>query len=378
MRALGLLWDGMLSLIAFCLVTLHLAGCSQSSRVAQSPRLILEDSTVLSETDSAYVGRPGGLYVDSQRSMYVPDLLSDRVFRYDSAGRLDRLIGRAGSGPGEFRGVGDILLEWKGLVAIQSYGHRRLSFFDTESGTPRAEVPYSGTLTSGTRSEDTAWFGSLDFKSGYGVMRLDLSSVSRTVGRLPISSSVAPLPSIYRSNEAVRGTYGLVQVAAWPNRLLVGYAAESTLVLYRSDGTTLDTLFIPTLQRRGHPPDFARRMDLGRSAFSEIVGMASALFGILPQPSGDFVLVYLDSRLEGKRSIRSKAFISLLSANLRQVCLDAPVPFAGDGQPRIALDSDKLAVLDQHAISGSRVQTVVRRYRIDVSACRWVPTHKEE
>ncbi len=367
-------------LFGSCLIALLTMTCASPPRVGDPAQLVLVDTVVLGETDSAYVGRPGGLYIDSGERIYVPDLLSDRVLRFDSLGRLERVIGRSGSGPGEFRGVGEVLLEWNGLVAIQSYGHRRIDFFETDSGRPVGEIPYSGTLTSGTLADARAWFGDLDFKAGFGVMALDLRTIRQRdlpEPAVPLSSSISPLPAAYRNSEAVRGTYGMVQVVAWPDSLLVGYAAESTLVVHRWDGAALDTIFVPSIRRRGIPRDFSARMSLRRSSFGEIVAMASALFGVWRRPAGDFVLVHMDSNLEGKRTISSKAFVSLLTADRRRVCVDAPLPIAGEAQPKVGLRGEALVVLDQYAV-GPRITTVVRRFRIDPRTCTWLATHRGE
>lgn len=351
------------------------ASCGGDAQVSHGLDLVPLDTVLIAETDSAYIGRPAGLYVDRVGRIYISDLLGDRVLQFDSTGRMLRSFGRPGAGPGEFRGVGEVLLEWNGTIAVQSYGQRRITFFDVESGEVRATVRYAGTLTSGTVADSVGWFGNIDPKAGFGVMRIDLRHVGREAGAPLLSSSVSPLPVMYRQNEAIRGTYGMVQVAAFSDTLLVGYAAESLLVVHLGHGAPLDTLIIPSRIRRGIPPDFVQRMDLRRSTIGEMIGMASALFGIWVVPQG-FLLAYLDSSLEGKRNIHSRAFLSLLTSDRSRVCVDSPLRLVGEAQPRFAVQGDRIAVLDQYVTAGSRVKTVVRWYRLDPRRCTWYSTHR--
>jgi hypothetical protein len=304
-------------------------------------------------------------------------MFTERVLRFDARGRFERAFGGPGSGPGEFRGVGDVLLIWNHLLAVQSYGHRRISFFDIESGRPIVDIKYQGTLTSGTRSGSLAWFGSLDPLTRFGVIRFDLHLLGDS-SATPISTlipTIAPVPEAYLTNEAVRGTYGLVQVLSWPDTLLVGYAADDGLVSYDELGRAIDTVVIPVKYRRGVPKDFKQRMSFSTSSYAQMFGLASALFGMWRRPGGSFFLIHMDSNLEGKRSIRSMAFLSLLSADRERACVDATIPASGEGQPKVTARGDTLFVLDQYTAGGQpHVISVVRKYLIDESRCSWLAT----
>lgn len=351
--------------------------CNTADPQATGPRMSLIDSVLLAESSTTYLGRPGGLHIDSLGRIYVSDLLTERILRFDAAGQFDKAFGAAGSGPGEFRGIGDVLLVWDHVLAVQSYGHRRISFLDMESGRSIADIRYAGTLTSGTHSDSLAWFGNLDPVTRFGVIRFDLNRLrgSEPSAMPVLASTVSPIPEAYVTNEILRGTYGLVQVSSWSDTVLVGYAAENHLVAYDKLGHAVDTSVVPARNRRGVPKDLLKRMNFATSSYAEMFEMASALFGVWRRPKGGFFLVYMDSKLEGKRSIRSTGFLSLLSPDRSEACVDAPIPASGEGQPKVTARGDTLFVLDQYTLADQpRVLSVVRKYLIDESRCDWLAT----
>lgn len=363
---------------ALCLPVL-IVGCAASAPSSRPATLVLVDSVILKESDSIFVGRPGGLRIDSVGRMYVPDLLADRLLRFDRHGRFERSYGRSGSGPGEFRGVGEAVVIWDTILINQSYGHRRLSGFHLDTGRPLFDLSYLGTLTSGSRFGLVAWFGNLDQAAARGVLRLDLRSLSSIdhSSEPPLRSSLAPFPPAYLTNELIRGTYGLVYVVPWTDTVMVGYAASNSLATYLFNGRQADTLLVPVSKRRGVPSDFVERADLGRSSMKEIFALGSALFGIWRKANGEFLTIHMDSDLDGKRSIRSTAFASVISADRTRACVDAVIPTSGEGQPKIDVRGDTLYVLDQYSVpQQTRVLSVVRLFTVSETGCSWLSTMK--
>lgn len=83
------------------------------------PVLTLVDSVVLAESDAEYLANPAaGFLVDTGGQLLIPDAGANRVRVYQADGSLERVIGRSGSGPGNFEEPGASVC-W---IRICSYG----------------------------------------------------------------------------------------------------------------------------------------------------------------------------------------------------------------------------------------------------------------
>lgn len=66
-------------------------------------------------------------------------------------------------------------------------------------------------------------------------------------------------------------------------------------------------------------------------------------------------------------------YLTLLSDDLTQACIDAPVRVTRQAQPWFAFAIDTLLVLEQVVLESNRAVSRVRKYTIDDSTCAWVP-----
>jgi hypothetical protein len=71
-----------------------------------------------------------------------------------------------------------------------------------------------------------------------------------------------------------------------------------------------------------------------------------------------------------------RSFVSVLSSDLSRACVDGLVPSSSAGYPRLQLHNDTLYQLEQDLVPGSssRVQTLIRKFIIDISKCVWLET----
>ena len=72
------------------------------------PNLIYRDSVVLHETADRYVAAPLGMVLGPDGSFLVADAFANYVLHFDSMGKLVRVFGGQGRGPGEFLQVTDV------------------------------------------------------------------------------------------------------------------------------------------------------------------------------------------------------------------------------------------------------------------------------
>ena len=83
------------------------------------------------EREESLINSAGGFALGDDGRFYVADGGDDRIAVFDSEGRYERSIGRAGQGPGEFRTV-SIPKVRDGVVTVQDALGRRVSRFRTD------------------------------------------------------------------------------------------------------------------------------------------------------------------------------------------------------------------------------------------------------
>jgi hypothetical protein len=219
-----------------------------------------------------------------------------------------------------------------------------------------------------------------DYTAGRGVLKVALAEllIPADTSAPPLHANLIEFPPEYREHRALWG-FTPVSVAPVPGRnILVGFAAAPYLVRYRLDGTPLDTLTVPVTARRGHPPGWLERFSDGRAlTLQEEVEAFSYLNAIWQRSDGSYLLWYQQNTInpEGPNPpYFGKAFITVLSADLREACVDAEVAFPGTDWPNMGMHGDTLLALDLTAdVGDSTVQAVVRRYLVGTDDCDWLP-----
>lgn len=71
--------------------------------------------------------------VDSRENVYVPDFYHNRIVVFGPGGRVARMIGRAGSGPGEFRTIRSVQILPGDSLLVYDSGLGRVSVFAPDS-----------------------------------------------------------------------------------------------------------------------------------------------------------------------------------------------------------------------------------------------------
>ena len=92
---------------------------------------VLWSFSTFGEGGEDYFYRPSDIEIDHNLSLiHVVDSANHRIVTFDEKGRLVRIIGREGQGPGDlFRPTGAFVCEDSNL-AVADYGNNRIQFFD--------------------------------------------------------------------------------------------------------------------------------------------------------------------------------------------------------------------------------------------------------
>lgn len=346
------------------------------------PQFRLIDSLVLEENDTLYLGKPEmGFVVDDSGLIYVADEFWNHVVRFRPNGKIDRVFGRAGDGPGEFRSTTRVAATMDTLVVLASSG--RLKVFNRSTGRFYFERTFGrGLLGDVQLHGDHLMLALYDFGSGRGVLSWPLAEFlqqSKASAADPPSANLVDMPPEYSAYPGLREDFGGTSMALWGDTMMVGHDAVNYVVLYTTLGVPLDTIDLPTRVRRGVPrtalPLFAR----GRQrTLQESAGAISFLVQMWRLPNGEMLLWHQQNRIEqtGEQyKFFGQDFMTLLSADRRRACVDASIPFPGSEWPRLSVHGDTVLALDQ-IIAGkdsTRGVSVIRRYQIADTHCTWLP-----
>lgn len=358
------------SSVQLAIFFLLVIGCTRTPKsVYRSPgpttlSLRQVDSTLVRETNTDFVGHPMKFAVGPEGSFYIADALATKVFRFSRNGVLMRTYGRRGTGAGEFGQPGAIGFVGDSLLVTADAHSNALLFFDLATGAYKTTLHVPGLPSSITAGGGVLWVGALDLQRHFGVARMGTSTMVAT-------GQIVPWPPSYEASPGLARFHISVYIAPFGDTLAVGFGGENGIREVTSQGVPIRTVGLPVISRRGVPENAGEIFD-HRPTMKERFAVASGLVGLRLLSSGQFITVHFDEQISGSL-ITGKGFVSLLTHDLSKACVDAPLVFAQDAQPRIAFRGDTLFALDRQIV-GAGVSTYVRSYVVDASRCQWLPT----
>jgi hypothetical protein len=356
------------ALAALLLAAAGPAACGRLSRAPRDSGLALRalGSVRLQESDTLYLGAPSYLGVGPGGDVWVSDAMNGAVVRFARSGAPVRRYGRRGDGPGEFHTPVASAVVGDTLLAVADWGRLRIALFDLRTGAYLRAVRAEGLPFWMQVAGDTVWIADLNHRRG--------TSFATWSGGSDSLRYAGPLPAEYLRTPLLFEAHPYGTLARAGGRLLIGFTGHPAIFVAQPGGGVIDSVRVPVLRRRGVPDDMERRFS--RQQRNEtIASMVSALMAIQPLSSGNIALVHFDITVrEGQ--ITAQPYVSVLSADLRRACVDAPLASSSDARPAVAFRGDTLLVLDQRVTSATRSATFIRRFRIDTSACHWLPTTK--
>lgn len=346
------------------------------------PSLVLIDSLILEDRDSVFLARPEQSFtVDSGGRYYVADEFMNRLVRYRADGSIDRVFGKAGDGPGEMRSTQRLTLLLD-TVVIQSTAGKFVAY-QRDSGAFLFQKSHERNyLTAAQYVGDTVlvpMFSLTAKKALLSASRASFLAIDSASMVSPLLPNLIDFPPEYLKYPTLQA-FSQSALTAWRDTMMIGFSGVPYLVTYNRAGVPLDTIVIPARARHGHPNGWMSAFDKGRDpSLEELVKALSFLNQIWRLSDGETVLWHQDNGVinTGPRPrLYGAAYISVLAADRRKVCLDTYLPFPGTDWPRIAMHGDTLLALDQIAAGANAdtVNTVIRRYRIDTSRCAWQKT----
>ncbi len=343
-------------------VAWFLAGCDPIEPTP-SPTLQLVDSIRLAETESEFLGLPGGFSISEAGIYFIGDLQQSTVHKYAPDGTYLGRIGRPGEGPGEFprrplvlRVEGDSLFVLQG-PALLIFSASTGDFVATRS------LPVLGMFEHSIAVHDgRVFFRHVDPDARHTVGILTLASGSIEFG--------GPFPELLGTSPII--AQALSEVIATPvegDTLLIAVRSSDHVYIGPVAGP-FDSIRVAVLNRQGSRPDLLARIaadpdNAGVEAYTPSLPMALQRLS-----SGELVYVVDDLQLIDGR-FTGRLFVSVAKTIDGTTCPDAPVPVPADPRPVSALRGDTLVVLSQE-VSGAEPEAWVRKYVITTDGCEWL------
>jgi hypothetical protein len=341
----------------------------------------LTDSVILEENDSAFIGRvPFTFVVDTVGRIHLADETTDRLYVFSGHGRLERVIGRHGQGPGEFMGIDPVTIRRDGVI-IQQFQGNTLSAIRDSDGIELGRVHVRGYLSTAASTPRHLVLGLFGAPTRPSVAVVSWDSLWNQRSTDAIEPTMIPVPDDYLRYPGLE-IYNQVIVSINGDSLLVGFGGLPYLVAAGIDGSWTDTIVLPYRQRRGATYHQLERLRATNLTFHEGVTAVSNLKALWRRRDGHVVIWHQDGGTEdparGNAEITGQAYISVLRPDLTEVCADALVEAPGNHRTRLAFARDTLFSLDQlvDSVRGQRpsATTVVRKYTIGTADCEWAST----
>ncbi len=354
-------------------------GCGGDTAENAGPAVRQVAHVTLQESKDLYVARPGGLAVDGRGHFLLTDFFQKWIIEFDASGRPIGRFGGPGQGPGEFSAIGETVLALDSVVGAADYRSRMFHFFDRTTRRYVGSRHVSGSVSTGKVVNGTAWLANMDPRTRLGVSVWPLAAEQIGEGSAqlaPVQANLVPLPAEYLRSEPLRATYPLAHAAPWADSALVGFAAAPHLVVVDRGGVVRDSVFIPAVRRRGIPDDIVAQLNGAGFDAKKLFRSLSGLYGLSRTADGHFVAVHIDPELHSGNRITGRLYARLISPDRARECVDREIPVSQISQPIVAVQGDRVYVVEQHT-NGESGTTTITTYQVSPEGCRWTSTDQE-
>lgn len=291
----------------------------------------------------------------------IADMTNSVLTLFDSTGHRRGALGRLGSGPGEFRRIGGLMLLDDTTALAADIVLKRATRWNLASG-----------KVIGTQMPMNLPDAPVSLATGPGVLLAsvvnpkDLSTVViHDRESYAIKATGAKAPGLYHDSRWVAASYALAFALPVGDSLLVGWTLVDTLQLFSRTLEPGRKIPVPRLRRRGTPADLLAR---GKT-IGDVNGMVphtSLLFkaGLLSE--GRVALVHgdlvreVDSQGRGRGGSR-EVWLTILDRLGRPLCVDQRLTERTEDVVRVHFRADQLLISRTSAEDG-----VTRLYGLEL------------
>lgn len=362
------------------LLTMFVSACGGRAGAPNAgPTVFVVDSVVLAEPDSLEAFLP----LRTQAMTAAGDVLLETgtaVLHFDRHGALRRVIGRPGTGPGEFVRISSLgLLSGDSLFATVDARRARISVFGLNDGALRREVVLSTPFF-----PDQQWVVMADTVIMPGKLRA--TPFTTWITTTDSIRHWGTAPPIFQTSLAAYSQGGEPALAPHDAGWLALFPTDPFLYVLNREGEPVGRVAVPATRRLGVPPDVADRVaaiaKTDSFRFAASLALTNRRLG-----NGQYLLMYLDADTELNRRVSDPSsggssvsfsnvryWVSLLSADLSRACVDGPVPLDVENVLSPFFRRDTLFFVARRVDPAGRLRSVLYSYQVTDTGCRWLTT----
>ena len=360
--------------LSLTLLLLATACAGEPAGPPAGPRVTLVDSVVVSDPDTFPRREGAGTIARSARG----DLLvgvQDRVLHFRPDGQFVRVLGVPGEGPGELRDIGGVgVLPGDSVVLVVSVARGRMIRFRLADGAVLGEVVAEKAFGAGQQwaaRGDTLYLPVSNGEGGYRRWVLGTDTAALW-GEEPPSANVGAGRAYMAGGEPSAEPFGDGLVAFVP--------ADSMLLVYDTMGTVTRRVLLPVRVRRPFPADAEDQIQEGIRQTPPVFRLPGpAVIGMHRLPDGRYLMVHIDFQsvtLENPLRLgvsNVHYWISMVSADLREACVDGEIPDPPEAVVRPLFYGDTIGLFVRSTDDDGTPHSVLREYRVSGEGCGWVP-----
>jgi hypothetical protein len=305
--------------------------------------------------------------------LFLTEGRETRVLDIGPTGRIERVFGRKGRGPGEFESPTAVATSGDTILAVYDHAIKRVTFVDIPGWKLRRISPL---LTqwppeirfAGNDLMVTTW----DFGT-----KTSIAKVGEETGALEERQGV--IPSLGEQTQLlITGAFWNSTFAPVGDEIYAMYEVSSSLYRWKRGAREGREITIPVVRRRGIPAGlFESLLRDPAKATPAMMFDRSAPVAIAPVSNDIVAVVTMDVKVEGD-TWSGTHYVTLYDRRRDRLCVDLPVPasrmkvaMGKDPLPHVALRGDTLALLEQAESPAGDPIHLLRRYRIEPSQCAW-------
>lgn len=370
--------------MSFVVLLAFLSGCTsqrgRDSSNAQRSTAWLREARSLDVQESSDIFLGSLVYAARAADgvIVASDTEHARVLKIDQAGRVHRLFGQRGSGPGEFRSGGAIgMLSGDSILGATDGLLRRLYVYDlrADSVIRTLTLPWPEVGGNWNVRGDSLTMAITVFS------RALLSGDWRS-GELRAFGSVS---ARIKTDMFTVLQHGRPEVLRMGSQTLAVFPAEDGAHLIDSSGERMAYVPLPTRFRRGVPSTLfaeAAKRQSDRDNPKAIEPVGSMIMGLHRLETGHVLVVFMDvdqiERAKPEAPVRGlygnyRFYLTLLDPDLSRACVDAEVRLRTDIVPVPFFRGDSMFVIEKAVLANDSVQTRIRSFTILPTQCEPSP-----
>ena len=331
------------------------------------------DPVRVQETDSLFLSRPSGIVLGAGGHVFVTEARETRILDIGPSGRIERVFGRSGRGPGEFVSPSSMTMSGDTLLAVYDHSTKRVTLIDIPRWTLRSVFPLLAQRIPAIR------FGGRDLL----LSNWDFET-NTSIGRAVESSGTVDerqgvIPSLGAQTQLmISGAFWNSTFAPVGDEIFAMYEVSNSLYRWNRGERVAREVVLPIVRRRGIPPGLFESLirDPASATMARVWDRSMPLV-IAPVTADIVAIVTMDIKVDGE-TWSAIHHVTLYDHRRERVCADLPIPAsrvkvaAGrDPLPPVTIRGDTVALLEQaESSSGDPIQ-LLRRYRIEPAQCEW-------